>query len=185
MTSNRHANDRREFLKNLRQSRRFLDRPVPQDIVDDLIAAARTVRDGEDPASWQFLVIDDLATKQALSGVGAFTEFLANVAVAIVVVVNGDGTPSKANVEGRIADRIMLAAGHHGLGGGSGWFGADDAQARARDILGLPGHRQVLVVVGVGYVDESAPGEESSSLQRVRKSLDDLAGNRKPRDRNS
>src|SRR5680860_1785111 len=75
MTSNRHANDRREFLKNLRQSRRFLDRPVPQDIVDDLIAAARTVRDGEDPASWQFLVIDDLATKQALSGVGAFTEF--------------------------------------------------------------------------------------------------------------
>lgn len=183
MTDRRGDNDRRDFLKNLRQSRRFLDKPVPQEIVDDLLAAAHTVGDGGgEVAPWDFLVIDDLATKNALAGAGTFTDFLAQVAVAIVAVHDGTSTPSKANVEGRIADRIMTAAGRHGLGGGSGWFGTDEAQAEAQAILGLPAHRQVAVVVGVGYVDDAAR-EESSALQRVRKALDALAGNRETGDR--
>jgi len=157
MTSTTNATDRGEFLKNLRQSRLFLDKPVPQSIVDDLIAAARDALDDERPGSWRFLVVDDLATKKALSTVGSFTGFLANVAVAIVVLRDGEATPNKANLESRIADQIMLAAGRHGLAGGSGWFSTDHAQQRAQVILGLPEHRRVLVVVGVGYVDESGP----------------------------
>jgi hypothetical protein len=99
------------------------------------------------------------------------------VAVAIVIVVDKDSIPSKANDEGRVADRIMLAASRHGLGSGTGWFGAGDAQKQAQAILGVPPHLHVWAAVGIGYVDESSPGE-SSSLQHARRSLDALAGDR-------
>lgn len=157
MTPTTDSPDRGEFLKNLRQSRHFLDKPVPQAIVNELLAAGRNVRDGERAGSWRLLVIDDLATKKSLSTIGSFTGFLAHVAVAIVVTLDGETTPNKANIEGRIAEQIMLAANRHGLGSGSGWFSAAPAQRRAQEILGFPRHRQVLVVVGAGYVAESRP----------------------------
>jgi nitroreductase len=181
MASTGHSNERTAYLQSLRQSRRFLDKPVPQSIIDALLEVARTSGNTKSVSSRRFMVVDDLVTKIALSEAGAFSGFLAQVAVAIVIVVDGESTPSKANDESRVADRIMLAAGSHGLGSGTGWFGAGDAQRQAQDILGLPANRYVHAVVGIGYVDEASPGE-STSLQRAQESLDALAGDRQPPD---
>ena len=166
-----------EFLRNLRQSRRFLDKPVPQEVIDDLIAVARATGSADQAATWQFIVVDDLVTKRALSEIGAFTEILAQVAVAIVMVLDGTSTPSKANVEGRVAERIMLAAGRHGLASGTGWFGGDEAQDDARAILGVKPPRYVWAAVGIGYVAADNTGE-STSLERIRQSLDSLTAKR-------
>jgi nitroreductase len=118
-------------------------------------------------------VVDDQATKQALSEAGMFTQFLANVAVAIVIVLDGKAPRSEAYDEGRVSERIMLAARHLGLGSGTGWFSGDEPQARVRQILGIPADRHVWSAVGVGYVDESAP-QRSASLQGGRKPLDEI-----------
>ncbi len=158
MSSSGHSHHHSEYLRTLRQSRRFLDKPVPQVIIDDLLAVARETGYDEERGAWQFLVIDDIVTRNALSHAGSLTEFLANVAIVIVLVIEGDATPSKASVEARIADRIMRAAGSHGLGCGTGWFGTDEAQEAVGDILGIRSGRQAVWAVGVGYVDESGSG---------------------------
>lgn len=142
MSRSGHAGGHDEYLRTLRQSRRFLDKPVPQEIIDDLLEAARQTGHDEESEAWQFLIIDDLVTRNALSHAGSLAGFLANVAVAIVLVTEGDAAPSKASVEARIADRIMRAAGSHGLGSGTGWFGTDEAQEAVRDTLGLRSGRQ-------------------------------------------
>jgi nitroreductase len=162
------------FLEGLRHARRFQDRPVPPAIIDDLLAAGHGQ---DDPATlaWQFLVVDDRETRQALSRIGAFTSTLADAAVAIVIVSAARSAPSKANEEARAGDRIMLAASRHGLGSGMGWFGTEEAQERVRDILGVPPGRTVWGAVGVGYVDE-APVAGDSALDRARRTLDQLAG---------
>ncbi len=167
-----------EYLRTLRQARRFLDKPVPQEIIDDLLDVARETRHDEKAGSWQFLVFDDIVTRNALSHAGSLTEFLANVAVVIVLVIEGDAAPSKASVEARIADRIMWAAGGHGLGSGTGWFGTDEAQEVVRDMLGVRAGCQAVWAVGVGYVDES--GSDTSSLESVRQTLDRLASRDHP-----
>lgn len=173
MSRGGHAGDHEEYLRTLRQSRRFLDKPVPQEIIDDLLEAARQTRHGEASAAWQFLVIDDLVTRDELSRAGSLTGFLAHVAVAIVLVIEGDAAPSRASVEARTADRIMRAAGGHGLGSGTGWFGTDESQETAADILGLRPGRHAVWAVGVGYVDES--DLNASSLKHARQTLDRLA----------
>lgn len=173
MSRSGHSHHHSEYLRTLRQARRFLDKPVPQEIIDDLLDVARETRHDEEPGAWQFLVIDDIVTRNALSQAGSLTEFLANVAVVFVLVTEGDAAPSKASVEARIADRVMRAAGGHGLGSGTGWFGTGEAQEAVRDILGIRVGRHAVWAVGVGYVDESGSG--SSSLERVRQTLDRLA----------
>jgi len=178
MSRSGHSHHHSEYLRTLRQARRFLDKPVPQEIIDDLLNVARETRRDEEPGVWRFLVIDDIVTRNALSHAGSLTEFLTNVAVVIVLVIEGDTAPSKASVEARIADRIMRAAGSHGLGSGTGWFGTDEAQEAVREILGIRAGQHAVWAVGVGYVDES--GSNASSLERVRQTLDRLASPARP-----
>ena len=172
-----HDPDDHAFLQGLRHARRFQDRPVPPAIVDDLLAAGRSDHAAGDVPSWRFLVVDDLDTRRALSRIGAFTSILAQAPVAIVIVTDADAAPSKANAEARAGDRIMLAASELGLGSGTGWFGTEEAQERARDILGVPPGQTVWGAVGVGYVD-AAPVPGESALDRARKTLDRLSGER-------
>lgn len=163
------------FLRGLRHARRFQDRPVPPAILDDLLAAGRANDAAGEAPPWRFLVVDDLDTRRALSRIGAFTSILAQAPVAIVILTDADAAPSKANAEARAGDRIMLAASEHGLGSSTGWFGAEEAQERARDILGVAPGETVWGAVGVGYVDAPpVPGE--SALNRARETLDRLAG---------
>jgi nitroreductase len=57
--------------------------------------------------------------------------------------------------EGRLAERIMLAALAHGVGSSVGWIvgGGRDA---AREILGVPEGRMVRTAISLGYPDEGA-----------------------------
>jgi len=178
MTDRGRSPDHLAFLNSLRPSRRFLDRDVPQDVIETLLAAAREIA-GDDVAAWQFMVVDDLAGRLSLAGAGTFSDVLASTPAVIVVLHEGVETPSKANMEGRIADGIMRAAGEHGLAGGVGWFGTAEAQAEARAILGVRDARQVCAAVGVGYVDAANAAE--SSLQRARRALDRLVDHGTPR----
>jgi len=173
LAATNQADETIAYLKSLRQSRRFLDKPVPRKIVDDLLEVARWTGSSKNTQPWEFIVVDDLATKKALSEAGAFTAFLANVAVAIVIMLDGAAPRSEAYDEGRVSERIMLAAGRHGLGSGTGWFGTDEAQVKARDILGIPSRRHVWSAVGFGYVDTSGP-QRSSAVAGGRKPLDEL-----------
>ena len=140
-------------LKSLRQSRRFLDKPVPQEIVDNLLEVARWTGSSKNTQPWEFIVIDDRATNVALSKAGAFTAFLANAAFSIAIVLDNVSPRSEAYDEGRVSERLMLAADHLGLGSGTAWFSGDAPQATVRDILGIPQEKVVWSAVGFGYVD--------------------------------
>jgi len=173
LATTNQSDDTIAFLKNLRQSRRFLDKPVPQAIVDDLLEVARWTGSAKNTQPWEFIVVDDLATKKALAEAGAFTAFLANVAVAIVIVLDGVSPRSEAYDEGRVSERLMLAAAHHGLGSGTAWFSTPDAQDAVRELLGIPPHRHVWSAVGLGYIDHSAP-QRATSVAGGRKPLDEI-----------
>jgi nitroreductase len=174
MADSGHPPDHLTFLKSLRGARHFLDKPVPQPIVDDALAAARDTA-GDDASNWRYLVIDDLVTRTALAETGTFSEILAQTAVVIVVIYQGSGSPGAANMDGRISDRIMRTAGEHGLGCGHASFRTERAQAEVREILGIPPTLLVRAAVGMGYVDESGPGP-GTTLQSAQQSVNRLAG---------
>jgi hypothetical protein len=170
------AQDPNTLLKGLRHTRRFLDKPVPFEVIDDLLTAAKSVGvEGGPPVS--FIVVDDLESRDELTTAGTFTGGMAGAAVVILAVQQGKEVRSAMNLESRIADAVMLEANRHGLGAAYGWFTTREAQEQVRSILGVPPGGRVLVGVAVGYVDDD-PQPTGSSLQRVLASLDGLAGNR-------
>jgi nitroreductase len=167
------ANEFTNAMKKLRQSRRFLDKPIPQDIVRELLEVARWTGSSKNTQPWEFVVVEDKATIKAMSEAGAFTQFLDGSALVIMMVLNGAAPRSEAYDEGRLSERLMIAADAFGIGSGTGWFSTADAQQRVREILGIPEDRDVWQAVAFGYPDP-AQNQRATSAAAGRKPLEEL-----------
>lgn len=158
--------------RGLRQTRRFRDQPVPQAVIDEMLAA------GKEIGAVRLLVVDDLITRQELASFGSFSGTMTGVAVMLVVVrAETLVAVDDKSLGGRVADAMMRVAMRRGLGTGYGWFSGREDQRSVRELLAIPAGQRVLVVVGVGYIDDN-PHPTDSSLTRVQATLTELAGNR-------
>ena len=161
-----------EFLRTLRQSRRFTDQPVPQVVLHDLLEVARWTGSAKNSQPWEFVVVEDRETLAQLAGAGQFARFLEGVALAIVIVLHGKAPRSEAYDEGRVSERLMLAGRLHGLGSGTGWFSGEGSE-EVKGLLGIPRERHVLSAVGFGYV-ESDIERMPTGVNRGRKPLAEI-----------
>ena len=148
------ARDRIAFLRGLRAVRQFRPDPVPQQVVDDALEVARWSGSARNKQPWEFLVVRDRDTLRALASLGS-TGHLAGAALGIVLVMAGEEEEQETYDEGRLSERIMLAAAAHGVGSCIGWFSGDGRRA-AKELLGIPQGRLVRTAISLGYPDEGA-----------------------------
>lgn len=156
MTAAATTRDRVAFLRGLRAVRQFRPDPVPQQVVDNALEVARWSGSARNKQPWEFLIVRDRATLQALASMGS-TGHLAGAALGIVLVMAGeeDQCQHETYDEGRLSERIMLVAAAHGVGSCIGWFSGDGRRA-AKELLGIPQGRLVRTVISLGYPDEEA-----------------------------
>lgn len=162
MTDPQTARDRIAFLRGLRNIRQYRSDPIPQAIVDDLLDVARWSGSARNLQPWEFVVVRDRETMRAMGAADGYVAHLTGAPLAIVLVMHGD--PSQATQEtwdeGRLAERIMLAASAHGVGSSIGWF-LPAGSATVRDLLGIPEGKTVRTAISLGYpaatADPSAP----------------------------
>jgi nitroreductase len=74
--------------------------------------------------------------------------------------------------EGRLSERIMLAAAAHGLGSAIGWFRGGAAE-EAKRILQVPAPRLLRTIMSIGYVDADARRQRQRPAQ-PRKPLEQI-----------
>ena len=147
----------REFLatlRSLRQSRRFLPRPIAQEDLEQLLEVARWTGSAKNTQPWHLVVVTAPETNAALATCGDFAGFLEGVAASIVVAVEGEGR-AVAYDDGRLQERVMLAASALGIGSGTAWFSTAESRQRVRDLLGLPAHLEPWSAIGLGVTDTS------------------------------
>lgn len=161
------------LLTKLRQTRSFTDQPIPQEIVDTLLKIAQWSGSSKNSQPWHFVVVDEAETLRKLSEAGGFTQFLAGAKLAIVILMDGTSPRSNAYDEGRVSERLMLAAAAYGLGSGTGWFSTPDAQQQVREVLGVPEDWDVWSAVAFGYPDTSE-SQRASSVTGGRLPLDEI-----------
>ncbi|WP_109471311.1 nitroreductase family protein [Ornithinimicrobium cavernae] len=159
-------------LRNLRQSRRFLPTPVPQDDLVQLLEVARWTGSAKNTQPWHLVVVTDRETNAALAGYGDFTAFLEGVAASIVVAVEGEGR-SVAYDDGRLQERVMLAADALGIGSGTAWFSSPETRQQVRELLGIPAHLEPWSAIGLGYTDTSQA--QASPQLSGRKPIEEIA----------
>ena len=111
------------FLRGLHATRNFRPDPVPEEAVNDILQVARWSGSASNVQPWEFLVIRNRETLQKLTEVSPNVRHAGTAPLAIVLVMTGDPAkvPHETYDEGRLAERIMLAAEAHGLGSCIGW----------------------------------------------------------------
>jgi nitroreductase len=159
------------FLRTLRQVRRFRPEPIPDDVLSDILDVARWTGSAKNVQPWELLLVRDPDTLRWLAATGQYTGFLDGAPLAIVLVMDGYSASTEAYDEGRLTERIMLAAKAHGVGSGTAWFGSKEASARVRERLGIPDEKTVRSAVGLGYPADDAL---TSSGRGGRKPLADI-----------
>ena len=157
MTDPQTAHDRIAFLRGLRAVRQFRPDPIPRTVVDDLLKVAHWSGSASNRQPWEFVVVRDPATLRAMAAAEGYAGHLAGAPLAIVLVMAGDPNrePHETYDEGRLSERIMLAAAAHGVGSSIGWFLPAGA-ATVKDLLNIPSGKLVRTAISLGYPDEAA-----------------------------
>ena len=170
----RYPDDPINFLKSLRTVRFFKREPVSQEALDDILEVARWSGGARNRQLWKFLVVRDRGTLERLAALEGYAKHLAGAAVGIVLVMARNPAKFEQETfdEGRVAERISLAAASHGVEAAVGWF-AGEGRAAAKRILGAPNERLVRTALSLGHPAQSLP-HGKSALPQGRKPLADL-----------
>ena len=150
--------DQIAFLKRLRQIRQLRPDPVPEKAVQDILEVARWTGSARNIQPWDLVVIRDRTTLRQIGEIpGGRGPHLVNAGLGIALVMSGDQENPDFDTydEGRLSERIMLAADAHGLGSAIGWFRGEPAED-AKRILGVPRERLLRTIMSIGYVDAEA-----------------------------
>jgi nitroreductase len=159
--------DALDAIHTRRSIRKYLDKPVPEDLVQKLLAAAMQAPSARNQQPWQFVVIDDRAT------LAKIPEFMPNAAMAdaapLAILVCGD--LELEHSEGywvvdcaAATENLLLAA--HALELGAVWCGVyprEKRMAGLKRLIGLPEKVMAHSLVVIGY-----PGEQVHAANRYR-----------------
>ncbi len=162
-----------EEIRRVRQARLYRPDPVPPEVLDQILEVARWTGSARNTQPWRFVVITDREQLRAISQVRTPINWVADVPLAIALVMDGDNPLSEAYDEGRVTERIMIAARLLGLGGGIAWFGDEAQQAEGKRVLGIPAERFARSVVAVGY-PTTTTDHRPNPAQKGRKPLSEL-----------
>lgn len=155
MTTTTQTDEFVSLLKSLRAVRQFTDKPLPEEAVRDIHDVIRWSGNASNRQQYQVLWIEDRATLRKLSELKGYARHLAGAAAGAVIVTWMERDELNAFDEGRISERIMLAAHAHGIGSCIGWLLGDGRDA-AKKLLGVPADRTVRTTVSLGYPAEGA-----------------------------
>ena len=154
-------------FRRTRQVREFEPTALAAEMLDAIADVARWTGSSKNTQPWRFIVITDPSTIQAIHAVGLpQTRGLATApaAIAIVLPAEPDRAVHDAYDDGRVAERILVAAAMLDIGAGISWIRSDVRPAIAA-LLDLPSDRMVRTVVQLGIPTaaarqpKSAPGQ--------------------------
>jgi nitroreductase len=139
-----------DFLRSMRAVREFQRKRVPEEVIQDVLDVARWSGSASNRQFGEIIVIRGRETLEELATIGGYTGHLRGAALAMVLVMPGEWPEGETFDEGRLAERIMLAAWAHGVGSSIGWF-SPEGRDKAKHILGVPGQRVVRTAISLGF----------------------------------
>lgn len=138
-----------ERMRTVRQIRQYKPEPVPDDTVRELLKVAQWTGSSRNTQPWHFVVVTDKDQLRKISQLRTPINWLAAAPLGIAIVLDGAGV-SEAYDEGRVSERILIAAHALGHGAGVAWFGDDAQETEAKRILGIPAERTARSIVMIG-----------------------------------
>lgn len=154
-----------------RSIRKYTDKPIPEDMIDQLLRAAMAAPSAGNEQPWHFVVIDDHEVLKAIPNFHPFASMLKEARCAIVVC----GDLSKERHKGywvqdcsAATQNLLLMAQELDLG--AVWLGVYPIEDRVKPLqalLGLPETVIPLSIVPIGFPAEYREPADRFDATRV------------------
>jgi nitroreductase len=145
--------------------RAYEDRPIPSDTVRRIVEAAHLTGSSMNRQPWYFIVVEDRETLQKLGSLAKTGPYIAQAALAIVVVI--EKTRFSVSDGSRAIQSMMLTAWDEGIG--SNWVGFLEFDG-IKSLLSIPDDLDILAIVPFGF-----PAQAVGKGQKQRKPLAQIA----------
>jgi nitroreductase len=151
-------------IRKRREIREYLDKPVPEECIQEILEAGRLAPSSKNSQPWHFIVIKDKTTLKQISDLTPTGKHIAQAPFAIAIVMDGAKLPE---IDGARAGQNMILAAWS-LGVGSCWITNfyDDG---VKDLLGVPQRMKLVTVLPFGY-----PKEPRTNRKKVRRPLSEI-----------
>ncbi len=147
-------------MRRVRAVRDYTDADVPDEALDEILSVARWTGSAQNRQPWRFVVVRSRETLEALAGLAPTARHIGRAPVAIAIVMPGERAVLDAFDEGRVTERILVAATALSLASGMGWV-PQEARAEASRLLGLPEGHLLRTVVAIGHASHAAAAPRS------------------------
>ncbi len=152
-----------KLLKTRRSIRKYIDKDIPREIIEDIIDCARLAPTANNLQPWIFIVIKDKKLKSKISDITDYGKFITQANVCIAVFCKStkyyleDGSAATQN--------ILLAAWDYGIG--SCWIAGDKKFycEEIRKMLNVPSDYKLVSLISLGYPEEN----ELKRVQNIKK----------------
>ena len=149
-----------EAIRKRKSVRNFLDIPVENEKMAQILEAARLAPSAFNRQVWRFIIISKKKTKKKLIEIAKIPSFVEKAPVVLIACAKTDscimryGQPCYPVDVAIALDHITLAAVDQGLG--SCWIGKYD-EKKVKEILGIPEEIRVIAVMPLGYHSDNLP----------------------------
>lgn len=143
-----------EVIKKRKSVRSYLEKDIPEDVLREVLEAARLAPSASNRQPWKFVMVQDKELKQKLMYASRNQAFVREASFVIVgCAMNPDhvmpnGIHSHAVDLSIALDHISLQATELGLG--TCWIGAFD-QEQVKEILHIPENIPIVCMMTLGY----------------------------------
>ena len=147
-----------DVVKHRREVTSFINKPIPNEVLDDMLETAWLAPTGNNLLSREFIVIRKQNMLEHLSETTPFMPWLTEAAVAIVVTGRPEVSKYWLQDASIASGYIGLAAVNAGLGCAFGavYHSTDQMESKkreshVRDALTIPDDRKIVAILGLGY----------------------------------
>lgn len=154
-----------------RSIRKYTDEPVSDEQLTQLLRAAMAAPSAGNQQPWQFVVIRDRNTLDAVPKFHPYSAMLAEAPLAVLVC----GDLERETVKGywvqdcsAAVENLLIAASAIGLG--AVWLGVHPVSERedgCRKLLGIPANVVPFAIVSIGHPDEQKAPADRYDAERV------------------
>lgn len=165
-----------EAIKRRRSIRKYLDKPITDNLIKELLEAARLAPSAYNAQPWKFFVINDKKIIDELKKENVFTkDFVYNVPVIIVCCGDVGTYPTRAGENFNLTELLMvdisiatqnLVLRATELGLGTCYVGLLNRQ-KIKKILKISENYIIPYVIAAGYADEDPTATTRKSLHEI------------------
>jgi nitroreductase len=163
--------DTLEAIHTRRSIRKFKDKPIPRELITELLRAAMSAPSAVNAQTWIFIVIDD---RKLLDEIPTYSPYASMCREApLAVLICGDTSLEKAPgfwVQDCSAATQNLLLAAHAVGLGAVWTGVYPVKDRVegfRKAFGLPDNVIPLAFVPIGYPDQHPGSQDRFDRKKI------------------